>query len=259
MVLAPFLLLVVQGLTAAIVLPHITPPPEGGMGLAVVATAVTALLLAALALGMTIQGPYRVAALWLAAGAIPLNNLVEAFFFPLQIPRAELGALAVHEAVSAALFAAILHLLAGPPAAPETGQPGAPRSLASWAARIVALDVLFVVLYLVAGLMVWPFVRHFYEGRQMPSPPLIFVLQIARGLVFTAIAAVLARSLRGPRVPNAVAVGLAFALLGGVLPLLAPNPYMPASIRWPHMVEVGVSYVIFGFVAAWLTRRSATP
>jgi hypothetical protein len=48
------------------------------------------------------------------------------------------------------------------------------------------------------------------------------------------------------------AAALTMSVLGGVAPLLIPNPYLPDAVRHAHLPEVGVSLFLFGFVAAWL-------
>ena len=93
-------------------------------------------------------------------------------------------------------------------------------------------------------------------SSDLPGPAFLVVLQLARGLVFTGILATLARNLRGSRLAGALAAGIAFSLLGGILPLLVPNPYMPASIRWPHMVETASSGLVFGVLTGWLLGRA---
>ena len=81
-------------------------------------------------------------------------------------------------------------------------------------------------------------------------------LQIARGLVWGALAWLLARSLSGPDWKAALLVGLAFAGLMAPV-LLFPNPAMPWPVRWVHMVEIGVSNFLFGLIAAFVLRHGA--
>jgi hypothetical protein len=88
----------------------------------------------------------------------------------------------------------------------------------------------------------------------LPDVPAILAVQVARGLVFCAITYALMRFLALRPAAAALLVGATFCLLGGVAPLLVPNPYMPASIRYPHMVEVGVSNLLFGVCAAYVLR-----
>src|SRR5688572_7295817 len=124
-ILAPALLLVIQAATAALLLPAIQMP-DGGAGLGALSAAVTALTLAVLAVTLAPSGWPRAATLFLAAAGIPANNLIEAVFFSLDIPRAHLLPLFLYTLVSGALIAAALDRLAPPssagiPAAEERG------------------------------------------------------------------------------------------------------------------------------------------
>ena len=40
--------------------------------------------------------------------------------------------------------------------------------------------------------------------------------------------------------------------LGGVAPLLVPNPFLPDAVRWAHMIEIGASNAIFGWLIGWI-------
>jgi hypothetical protein len=181
-----------------------------------------------------------------------VNNLVEGVFFSLDIPRSIILPMIVHTVVSGALFAFVLDRLAAPPA--TRPGPWAPRPAWSWAARLAASDVAYIVLYFTAGIVVWPHVAHFYSGRPMPDGLSVVLMQIPRGLVFSSIALVLMRFLTVPAAAATLLVAVTLALLGGVAPLIMPNPYMPASIRFPHMVEVVVSNFLFAVVSAALLR-----
>jgi hypothetical protein len=48
--------------------------------------------------------------------------------------------------------------------------------------------------------------------------------------------------------------GTALSIFGG-LGLIVPNPFMPDFIRWPHLVEVGVSNFVYGCFVGWLLSR----
>jgi hypothetical protein len=254
-VLAPVVLFVIEAVTGVVLLPAMAPSNEdGGMSRVVLSITLTALVLAGVAARLAVRGLPRIAILFLLGGVIPANNLVEALFFRLDIPRDVLGALFLQALAVGLLFGLLLDRLAGPPALARGGDDRA-RSAASWLGRIAACDAIYIVLYMGAGMLVWPFVRHFYEGRVPPTLQVI-LMQVFRGLVFTGIAFVLARTLALSRVTAAVVVGLTLSLLGGVLPLLVPNPFMPADVRWAHMVEVGVSNFVFGLLAAGLLGPS---
>jgi hypothetical protein len=46
-------------------------------------------------------------------------------------------------------------------------------------------------------------------------------------------------------------LGAAYSILGGIAPLLLPNPLMPGPIRLAHGFEVGISDFIFGALVGW--------
>jgi hypothetical protein len=245
------LLFVIQGLTGALLLPPL-PPVEGGFGLMAASIALSALTLTALAVALAPRGPIRAAILFLAAAGIPLNNLVEGLLFSLDIPRSVILPMIAHSIVSGALFALLLDRLAASPAA----RPGpfAPRRTWAWALRLAASDLAYIVLYFTAGIVVWPYVADFYAGRPMPGGLSVLLMQVPRGLVFSGIALVLMRFLSVPPAAGTALVALTLVLLGGVAPLLMPNPYMPASIRFPHMAEIAASNLLFALVSTALLR-----
>jgi hypothetical protein len=209
-------------------------------------------MLTALAVALAPRGPVRAAILFLVAAGIPLNNLVEGLFFSLDIPRSVILPMIAHSLASGALFALLLDRLAAPPAARRG--PWAPRPAWSWASRLAASDAAYIVLYFTAGIVVWPYVAHFYSGRPMPDGLSVLLMQVPRGLVFSSIVLVLMRFLTVPPAAATLLVGLTLALLGGVAPLIMPNPYMPTSIRLPHLIEVVVSNFLFALVSAALLR-----
>lgn len=120
-------------------------------------------------------------------------------------------------------------------------------------ARFVAADLSYVILYMVAGTIVFPFIRDFYATRALPTMGKILPLQfLLRGPVFIAICLLLVRILNLSRGTGAVAVGAVFTIVSGIAPLLLPSGYFPDSVRWAHLFEVGISNFLFGCIVAWL-------
>jgi hypothetical protein len=123
----------------------------------------------------------------------------------------------------------------------------------SWAWRLVVADLLYLACYFGAGSVIYPWVREFYESRNLPGQSLIAAVQLCcRGPIFIALIALLLRTTLGERREKAILVGAMLSLLGGVAPLLIPNPYFPDVVRWAHFFEVGISNFIYGAAAAWL-------
>ncbi len=56
---------------------------------------------------------------------------------------------------------------------------------------------------------------------------------------------------------KAVLIGLTFAVIGGIAPLIPPNELMPAYVRLGHGFEVGISNFIYGVLLAILLRSKS--
>jgi hypothetical protein len=182
-----------------------------------------------------------------------LNSLIEAIFFKV---------LTLQEVVAAALPVAIVFAILSPVAVLLAGR------LRKWAeapsdpggftpVTLLGVVVAYELLYWSAGLLVFPYVEHFYAGRGLPSGYGVAALQVLRSLIFVGAAYPLLRNeLRGAP----LVLALVYSVIGGVAPLLPENPYMPADIRFYHGIEVTLSNFIFGFVVGLLySRRRLTP
>jgi hypothetical protein len=130
------------------------------------------------------------------------------------------------------------------------------KTMGSRVWRFVASDFSYVVLYFIAGSIIFPFVRDFYATQTVPPFQKIVALQLlVRGPIFIAICLLLVRLLGMERLTGALTVGLVFTLISGVAPLLPPNPIFPDAVRWAHFGEVVSSNFIFGAFVAWLWGR----
>jgi len=121
----------------------------------------------------------------------------------------------------------------------------------------VASDLAYVVAYFVAGMLIIPYVQSFYATRKLPGPLALLSMQVVRGLVFTALVVLLVRTVRGSRRGVAALAGATLSIVGGISPLLLPNPYLPDAVRLVHLGEVGVSNFLFGLLAGWLLGSPA--
>ena len=214
------------------------------MTFAAIALATAALVAAAAA--VRDRGTRLFVALWvLAAGAGSINPLVEAVAFqvmPLVEAAKAMAGLGATAGMLAGLAVALSRALPTHPT--PSGDPVVrPRNIAAVAAC-------YTVLYVVAGMLVFPMIKEFYAGKELPTLPSLVALQLVRGALYALYA--LPWLKLGPAWPGLI-LGLIFAVLGGVAPLLADgNPYMPSYVRYWHMVEVGVSNFLFGLIAARL-------
>ncbi len=122
-----------------------------------------------------------------------------------------------------------------------------------WSApvRIVLGATLFPLLYFLAGATILPFVRVFYADLIPPIHELM-LWQWLRGLVFTLASLPLILCFRGGVRQAALVLATVFPLLGGIAPLLLPNPLLPAEVRLVHAVEIAASYIAYGALLAYL-------
>ncbi len=191
---------------------------------------------------------------------IQAANLVEALFFGLDLPWSEAWGHFLQALLISTLgaVAAVRFTVPGP-GGPLLTKPAAARGWASWLARLAACDLAYVIAYFTAGVLAFPFVQDFYAPQRIPSAASILQMQLVRGLVFSLLVLMLVRDVQGSRRQTALLAGLTLAVLGGVHPLLGPNPYLPAQVRAVHLVEVVVSNFLFGSFAGWLLGSRAAP
>lgn len=133
------------------------------------------------------------------------------------------------------------------------------RSLISWLWRIIAADILYLFVYILAGFVltiVYPQLLKFYEGKIPPFDIMINTQLFLRGFIFIGIALLMLRTLNISLIKKAILIGLIFSVLGGVAPLIPPSELMPSYVRLGHGFEVGISNFIYGIVLAVLLRSS---
>ena len=216
-----------------------------------------ALVAGALFAAMQATGENGWRLVWILAalygGIGPLNIALEAMFFRIMPTPTTLQFLARGLALAGAASLVIVstagRLRVNPDARTRNEAASRPRG---WPWRLAAAALCYVVLYFAAGLLVFPYVAHFYAGRPMPSPRLVVLMQIARGLVYALVMLPFVQSMAGHRWRAGLILGLCLSVFGGIAPLLLPNQYLPADILPYHMIEIGVSNFLLGLAAALL-------
>lgn len=178
-----------------------------------------------------------------------LLSVIEAFYFQryLGLPAGLLGGLAVINLVKSALAAGAAAWLWRAPEATQSH----PRGLA-W--KLPFLAVAYVGFYFCAGEFIAfqsGIVRAYYGNALEIDRANLALLQIGRGAIWAGLAWLLARILIGSPAARMLLTGLAFSLFM-IVPLLFPSEFMPWSVRRVHMVEIGVSNLLYGLLAAWL-------
>jgi hypothetical protein len=132
------------------------------------------------------------------------------------------------------------------------------RSPLKWLGRIVAGDFIYLFLYILAGFtltLIYPKLLEFYEGK-LPSMTLLLQTQLfLRGFIFMGVAFLIIQTMNVSTFNRAVFIGLVFAILGGIAPLIPPNDLMPAYVRLGHAFEVGISNSAYGLILGYLLKN----
>ena len=128
------------------------------------------------------------------------------------------------------------------------------------AALMVLLSGLaYAFYYLVFGAITYQF---FTKGYYPEATKIVeklglwfWAIQIGRGVMMTLAVVPIIYTLRMRRWQTAIAVGTVIWVAGGLAPLLPPNPYMGATQRFIHIVEIFTQNFSLGVTAALLLRR----
>lgn len=135
--------------------------------------------------------------------------------------------------------------------------------------KLGILAIIYLIIYWLAGYFIaWqnPELRAFYGSPREIAPffthtlerlnnsPDLFLLQLARGVLFSIIAMPI---IIGSKVkPWLTALIVASVLAVPHLVHIMPNPLMPAaSVRLSHMIETATSTFLFGLIIVWLLHR----
>jgi hypothetical protein len=252
-VLAWIALLAAQILVGMIVHPK-TPANPHPMLFLMVSNAFIVLALSWAALRSDWRGWKLLGALFFVRAVVEFANWIEG---ALYLPNVgiEWSGFIVYEILTAAvatlLWLAIFRGAAVPE--PANDHPIPHRSFPQMAWRFILCSAVYVLLYFVAGTIIFPFVRDYYATQHIPSPGQIISLQFfLRGPLFVLVCLTLLRMFRLPHISGALAVGLSFTFISGVAALIMPNGIFPDIVRWAHFWEVSTSNFIFGMVVAWL-------
>lgn len=128
------------------------------------------------------------------------------------------------------------------------------RTTIQWTLKFLMATLLYLFFYLLAGMLLqmnYPELMQFYEGK-LPSFELMLLTQVPRSWIFALIAILIISSLELKRLQQALYIGVAFSVLGGIAPLIYPNELMPQNIRIAHGIEVGISNFLFGVLLTQL-------
>ena len=196
-------------------------------------------------------------------GVSTLMPQIETAYFVTRLPPGMLPRLFLAGLIIAAVFSPLAVLILGK-ARSRTDEASDELRLklpaSEWAIKLSLIAIAYVVIYFTFGYFVaWrnEAVRVYYGGNDpgsfiaqmgnlLRTEPQLFLLQIARGLLWTVIALPVIRMMKGKWWEAGLAVALLFAM--GSSQLLIPNPLMPAEVRMAHLVETLTSNFLFGWL-----------
>ena len=192
---------------------------------------------------------------------------IETAYFVTRLPPGMLPRLFIAGLIIAAVFAPLAVLILGkgrshsnePSAEPRLKMPAS-----AWIAKLALIIIVYVIIYFTFGYFVaWKneavvayyggndpgsFVTHI--GNLLRSEPMLFLLQAARALLWTAIAIPIIKMMKGKWWEAGLAVAVLFAMTSSQL--LIPNPLMPAEVRMAHLVETVTSNFLFGWLIVFI-------
>lgn len=225
---------------------------SGWIASLVAAEGIHAAVIVWLAARSAIPDPTRLLALiGIGLGFVIANN-VEAAVFDIA-PIAPLLGVGVLAVASHALAVFGIAKRVPPGGAALSLPPFRGRSTVGLITRVALLGFVYAIAYFIAGAIIYPFVREFYQARSLPDTKLVFALQaLFRGPLFAIIGLLVVATHQSTRMANAFAVAVTLAGLGGLTALLAPNPLFPDAVRFVHLAEVGTSNFVFGWIVGWM-------
>jgi hypothetical protein len=207
-----------------------------------------------------IQARYLVRVLILAGlcyVCLGINVPIEAAIFT---DLEGMPAVALMSVLPCMLFAAVTCLLFGPAGKTRPFRPAiwdffSGRSVQQWAWRLSAAVCAFPIIYLIFGIAVSPWVVQYYEqgqfGLNLPSLPLIVIVQFLRSVLFLAAALAIVIVWSGSRRQLAVLLGLAFFVLVGLFSMIQSYWLAPVLLVL-HNAEILADSVTHAGVLALL-------
>ena len=127
--------------------------------------------------------------------------------------------------------------------------PSASMAIVGLLWRLVAAVIVFLVCYFAAGMVIYPFVKDYYQGRNMPEPEAIVAMVVLRAVVLIVGAWLALRTIPSRRDARLL-LATALPVIGVISLMLHRNNIMPPAIRWVHTMEMTPYYALCGFLFA---------
>src|SRR5713101_4434720 len=199
-----------------------------------------------------------------------LPQIESVVFLPKQLPPGFVTRLFVMGALSGLVFAPAAAWLLGRRKRAQTPEPARPRGARVGWWPIAFLAAAYVAVYFLAGYFIAyrnPQLMAYYDDTDAGSflaqlakiwatAPWLFALQALRGALWVACVMPFLLTFQGRRLELSLLTGCAYSVWAVML--LAPNAYMPESVRMSHLLETAASNFLFGcLVGATLARGTS--
>lgn len=213
---------------------------------------------------------WKLVAAWCAIyfGITVFQTQIEAIvflqYFVSIIPVDAMPAIVLNDAIRAMLIAPLAVVIFDrfkPSASPKVGSQPLRLTALQWIWKTGALAVIYVFIYLLFGLVVAKPLAgtafdEYYGNLQLPGWFLPF--QLIRGVIWVLITIPIIRMMRASS--REIALGVALMLSVPIASLVIPsNEFMPAPIRFAHLVELFTSMFVFGWIDHWLLTWRRQP
>lgn len=202
-------------------------------------------------------------------GVNTLMPQIETAYFVTRLPPGMLPRLFVAGIIMAAVFVPLAVLILGK-ARSQANEASVSSKLEmpvrGWLAKLTIIVIAYLLIYFTFGYFIaWrdEAVRAYYGGSDLVSftahiaslmrnEPLLFLLQVARALLWAALAVPVIKMMKGEWWESGLAVALLFAAVNSQL--LLPNPLMPPEVRMAHLLETATSNFLFGWLVVLILR-----
>jgi hypothetical protein len=192
-------------------------------------------------------------------GVMTVMPQIETAFF-VKLPPGMLPRLFVFGAVFSIVFSLLAVLILGGKRNGAQSRSCLNMPAHEWLVKLCLIVVLYLIIYFTFGYFIaWKSeaVLAYYGGKDPGSflaqissvlrdTPLLVPLQVLRALLWTAIATVVIRMMKGHWWEAGLAVALLFSVMSAQL--LIPNPLMPYEVRMVHLLETASSNFLFGWL-----------
>jgi hypothetical protein len=205
-------------------------------------------------------------------GVSTAMSQIETAYFVRDLPPGMLPRLFLAGLIIAAVFAPLAVLILGKAKSQPNrtaGQIPLRMPAGKWIVKLSLIVVAYLFLYFTFGYFIaWrnEAVRTYYGGNDpgtiiahvanlLRKEPLLFLLQVVRALLWTALAIPVIKMTKGKWWESGLAVALLFSVFMNSL-LLLPNPLMPPEVRMAHLLETASSNFIFGWLLVMILRKA---